>query len=188
MAEQLEERMYLILKAQSENLATIATDLILPGTTPFGTQIKLWGPAPDLIRMYDTPLRFIQTGILEGWERLITLAPLTDNQRAAIVGRSDRDFRYQISVLVRLTEAEIESDRTNIVVGNLRADTPLARKAHRLIYDFHHVFHNNLSLSGTSVSTECLVSHSEYNMVWDPGVTYPNALFTAEVSGIVAGW
>ena len=49
MATKPDEPMLEVLKAQQANIARIATDLVLPGTTGQGDNIKLWGPAQDAV-------------------------------------------------------------------------------------------------------------------------------------------
>jgi hypothetical protein len=182
-----DEPMLRILEAQQANIARIETDLVVPGTTGDGSQIRLWGPRPDVIRLYDTPLAFVQAGVLQNWDAIISLMPLQDSSREQIINRNDRGFRYMVQFLVRLQDSEIGTDRAQAVVDGVKADNPLAAKAHRLVYDWHHVFHDNIHLE-TDECPQGLVDHAEYDMTWEPGVEYPMALFTAEVTGHRSAW
>jgi hypothetical protein len=187
MPTRLHEPMYLILQAQAENLARIQTGAVLAGTSGDGTQIELWGPEPNLIRLYDTPMNHIESAALENWERVITIMPLNSSPESRIIRRTDRSFRYRVNFLVRLTEREMIGDREQVLTGNRRPSNVLAEKAHRLIHDFHHCFFDNHHL----VTDDCpqgLVDDQDYNIVWEGGVEYPYALFTAEVTGSRSSW
>lgn len=179
---QLDEPMYRILRAQAANIARIETDLILPGTDGQGNQIMLWGPRPDVIRLYDTPFRLFEDAALQNWERLVTLMPLLDEPIARITSRADRVFRYQVQFLVRLKDSEMTADRGQVSIDGMRTTNVLAQKAHKLIYDWHHVFHDNLLLPDDDCA-QGLVDDAGYIMSWEPGVEYPAALFTAEITG-----
>lgn len=187
MACDLNERMYQILVAQQANIARIKADLILEGTTGNGDQILLNGPRPDLIRLHDQPLRFAQDSAIENWERLITLTPTHVRPAARITSRTDRDFGYQVQILVRLTDREQFSDREQLVQGGKRQENPLSEKLHRLLQDFHHVFFDDQHL----VTDECpqgLVDDADYSIAFEPGVEYPMALVTLDVVGTAAAW
>lgn len=186
MGVKLEEPMFRILRAQQANIARIATDLEVDGTDAEGNQVSLWGPRPDVIRLYDTPLRMFEDSALEQWERLITLNPVLDSDAGRVVGRSDRDVRYQVQFMVRLTEIEIARDRSATSVNGVR-DSPLAVKAHKLVYDFHHVFFDNHHLI-TDDCAQGLVDDARYDMRWDPGMDWPYALFVADVAARRSGW
>ena len=185
MPVQLLEPVYRILRAQQANIARITTDIEVDGTTGRET-VLLWGPAPNVVRLYDTPLRFYQDAAIEAWERIITLNPVFDEDAGRIIGRNDRTVSYQVQFLVRLTEAEMAADRGTSTAGVL-ADAPLAEKAHKLIYDWHHVFHDDLHLE-TDDCPQGLVDDATYRMRWDPGVEWPFALFVAEVTASRSGW
>lgn len=185
---QLEEPMFRILTAQAKNLARMGSGVIMPGTTGQGENITLWGPAPDVIRLYDRPLRFIEGNALDNWERIITLAPVVDSPAGRVTGRNDRNFRYQIHFFVRLLDSEQAADRSAVLTGNRDASNPLAVKAHRLIYDFHHTFFDNIHLTGDDLCPTGLVDDADYTMAWDAGTEYPNTLFVADVSGSRSAW
>jgi hypothetical protein len=186
MTDQLLEPMYRILKAQQANIARIATDLVLPGTTGQGTNIKLWGPAPDIVRLYDTPVRLIEAGALDNWERIVTLSPLEDSDAPGrVIRRNDRNFRYQVTFLTRLTESEQATDHDYASSGGVK-DSLLAKKAHKFVYDWHHVFFDDLQLS--DADCPILADDQMYRLLWDPGTEYPMALFVAEVTGTRSAW
>lgn len=184
---QPEEPMYLILKAQAANIARIQTDLVLPGTTGTGDQVKLWGPTPELVRLYDTPVRFVQADVLENWERIVTLAPIADVPTERFAARTDRSFQYMIHFLIRLLDSEIDADTQEVVTDGLKATNPLALKAHRFIFDFHHVFFDDQHLE-TVECTQGLVDDADYELRWDSNIEYPMALFTARVTGTRSAW
>lgn len=186
MAVQLEEPMYQILKAQQANIARIETGLVVEGTTGTGEEVILWGPTPDLIRLYDTPTRLVQADAMDAWERIVTLAPLEDNSEARIVHRDDRVYRYIVQFLIRLTVPEQEADHAEMVKGGVKPSNPLALKSHRLIYDWLHVFHDNLLLE-TADCPQGLVDTASYRLLWDPGIEYPSVMFAAEVTGSLSG-
>lgn len=189
MPEQLEEPVYRILLAQQANIARITEGLVLEGTSGDGREIELWGPAPNLIRLYDKPIRFIERPVLENWERIITLAPVNDNDAGRFASRDDRSVTYQVNFLVRLTDSEQREDREALT------QTPtapisvglLAPKAHRLLYDWHHVFFDNHHLI-TSDCPQGLVDDASYGVEWEPTVEYPYSLFTAVVRCQRAAW
>jgi len=184
---QPEEPMYLILKAQQANIARIASDLVLPGTDGQGNNIKLWGPQPTVIRLYDTPTRFVNATAMENWERIITLSPIEDTVAARVFQRNDRTFQYVVQFLTRLLDSEIDADRAEAVTDGVKASNPLAVKAHRLVYDWHHVFHDDLLLE-TAGCPQGLIDDAGYTLQWDPGVEYPYALFIATVVGQRSAW
>lgn len=194
MADKPDEPLLRILKAQQANIARIDTDVLMPGTTGEGENIRLWGPQPDIIRLYDTPLRMFHAGAFQkSWQRVITIGPLTDENIGRVVGRVDRSFRYAIQFLVRLTEKEQQDDRDAIIKPSysqppgVEAENPLAEKAHRLVYDFAHVFWDRLNLP-VSGCPQGLVDDATYRLTWEPGVEYPMALFVAEVVGTRSAW
>lgn len=189
---QLNEPNYRILKAQSLNLQRIATDLVLDGTDYKGDNIKLWGPRPDVIRLYDTPLRFVQDNLIANWERIITLTPLSDVEAARIVQRRDATVTYQIHVLVRLTDAEVNQDRLEVFADAVRTDSPLAIKAHKAVHDITRLLDDNMHLIGLDTeeptcANSGLVDHASYAVEWQPGVEYPESLFTITVTAERAG-
>lgn len=186
MPEQLEEPIYRILKAQQANIARIKAGLVLDGTDGAGNQIALWGPRPDLVRLWDHPLRFVETAKLKDWERIITLAPIRDSSGGRFAMREDRIIRYQIHFLVRLTEREQGADADSATIG-VETESILAQKVHRLKYDFHHVFWDRWSL----IDEDCpqgLLDHTGYTMDWAPEQQYPFAMMTAAVEGTRAAW
>lgn len=177
---QLEEPLFRVLKAQQANLSRIKKDLLLPGTDWRGDNIRLWGPTPNVIRLYDTPLRFIEGDALSGWERILTLSPVGDRDRAAIVNRNDRTFTYHINCLVRLTPPEERTDRQQTLTNAVRALNPLAEKAHKLLFDIEHLLYDDENLSDSAES--CLVMHSTWRIIWEPNVMYPMNMFIVEVT------
>lgn len=187
MTRSLEEPMYRILRAQAANLQRIQTGVQLDGTDGNGNPIVLWGPMPDLIRLYDTPLAFVETQALESWERIITLTPAATGRESRIANRVDRTFQYTVSMLVRLSQREMDSERQQVLVGNRRVDNALAEKMHRLLYDFHHVFFDNIFLR----TEECdvgLVDDADYDTTWEQAVEFPYSLVTMSVSGTRSSW
>lgn len=186
MPEQLNDPLYQIMVAQGNNIARIAEGLILEGTDGQGTQRELWGPRPDIIRLYDSPLRMNEDAALDAWQRIVTINPVNARGIARIVNRNDRSFMYQVQFLVRLTEREISADRT--AKQGLQLDAPLAVKAHKLLHDWHNVFFDDLHLE-TADCPQGLVDDAEYEVAWEPGaIQWPNVLFSVLVSGTRGGW
>lgn len=196
---ELLERTFQILKAQQANIARIVPGLVVDSTTGEGDPVTLWGPSPDVIRLYDRPLRFMEAAALSGWERIITIMPLGDSGVARALNRNDRIVKYQVQFLTRLTELEMANDRQAVMQGvgeNVPVLSPLAEKAHKLVWDFHHIFFSNLNLRpwdpvSNTVQEKCpqgLVDDADYDMSWDAGVDYPFCLFTAQVACQVSAW
>jgi len=190
MPSEVEDPMYEILMAQAANVARIETGLVVDGTTGTGSQITLWGPTPNIVRLYDTPMRLIADNTLENWERIITLSPIADNEDGRVVQRNDRVLRYQVHFGVRLTQQEQEDDRVALftanAAGNLRTESFLAKKAHRLIHDFAAVFADDLSLEA---SAGChLVDHSSFSLSWVTDIEYPMSVHVADVMAQVSGY
>ena len=181
-----EEPMYQILEAQQQNIARIEPDLVLPGTSASGDQVKLHSKKPNLIRLYDTPTRIVQASALEKWETIITLTPMELLEDGKITNRNDRIFKYLVIFLVQLTPAEQSADATQMVSGGIKSENYLSIKAHRLAYDWHHIFHDDLHLMESPGCT--LIDTAGYNLRWDPGVEYPMSMFVAEVTGQRSGW
>lgn len=189
MAQRLNEPVYRVLRAQAANIQRINEGLVLAGTDGQGSQIELWGPQPNVIRLYDTPMRFYEDAALNAWERIITLMPVFDRTGARFTGRADRQIVYQVQFLVRLTDREMARDREVSSIEGIRPDNPLAEKAHRLVFDWHHVFHDNPFLAG--LDEDCpngLVDDASYDMAWEPGVLYPTSLFTATITATRSAW
>lgn len=184
----LTEPIFDILDAQAANLARITTGLTLDGTNPAGGQVTLWGPRCDLIRLYDTPIRLINDKALENWERMVVLRPLTNDEAARVTSRNDRDVQYRIDVAVRLLESEIKQDRLNVLDVDRRWTTnPLAIKAHKLLYDIHHIFHDNLLLT-TDACPNGLVDHQSYAVRWVVDYDYPFSVFSLIATARRSGW
>lgn len=183
---QLEEPMYRILTAQQQNIGRITPGLVVDGTTSSGDQVKLWSKTPNLIRLYDTPARIVHANAISNWETIITLNPISDTEAGKMANRDDRVFTYSVQFLVRLTTSEQEEDARQAVSGGIKAQNFLSVKAHRLVYDWHHIFHDDLHLMQSPGCT--LIDFASYNMQWDPGVEYPEALFIAQVTGERSGW
>lgn len=186
MAAQLEEPIFLVLQAQRDNIARIATALELPGTTASGENVLLWGPQPNVIRLYDTPLRFVQDSKMGSWERIVTLYPVSEEEGARITSRVDKTIAYHIQFLIRLLESEVTTDREQVLADAVRTNNPLAQKVHRFLYDFHHVFRDDIQLE-TVACPQGLVDDSSYRLVWND-VEYPQVVITAEVSATFIGW
>lgn len=181
--------MLAVLEAQRDNMARIVTGLELPGTDGYGNNVALNGPAPDLVRLYDTPLRLIEGAALANWERLITLNPLLDQTAGRVVQRDDRTINYMMQVMVRLLPSEEAVDRVQVLSGdnsNIRTTNPLATKAHNLLHDMRLAFFDNLFLT-TIACPSGLVSDQSYSISWEPGVDYPYSMFTFEVTAEVSG-
>lgn len=186
MPTRLDEPMYRVLKAQALNIARIDDQVVIPGTDGHGNQVQLHGPRPNVIRLYDTPLRLYEDAALMNWERIVTLMPLTDDTGSRLATRTDRTLRYQVQFLVRLLDSEIAADRVQASPKGLR-DNTLALKAHRLIYDWHHVFHDNMLLPDEDCE-QGLVDDASYSLSWEPGVEYPGTLFSAEITATRSAW
>jgi len=176
----LEEPIYQVLRAQQANIARIASGLVVSGTGGNGGAVTLWGATPNIVRLYDRPLRFAQDAAKEGWERIITLLPVVNDGADRIVGRNDRRAQYQVQMLVRLTQQEVTADRQQVVIGGVVDDNPLAAKMHRLLYDFHHVFFDN-HLLATDDCPNGLVDDAKYSLAWAADADYPMALVVATV-------
>jgi hypothetical protein len=172
---------YLVMEAQQANIARIDSGVVLLGTDGNGDQIELFGPTPDLILMWDEPIRLIEDSVLQGWERIITIRPSTNNIVGANTARTDRVFLYTVFFLVRLNQQEISADRAKVVTDGVRARNSLAQKVHKLKQDFHHVFYDNLNL----ITDDCpsgVVNHAQYNLRYSQDLSYPQALFMADIS------
>lgn len=177
------ERFFDILEAQKQNIARIETDLVLNGTDSEGNQIKLYGPAPTLVRTFDDPLRFTQDDALENWERIITLVDNTDAQDDRIVRRNDRFLSYQIQCLVRLLPSEVQADRAAIVQNSVRQSTnPLGVKRAKLKHDIVAVLFDNMHLA-TPECPQGLVDDVAYRYEnVSPTTEYPQSMFVITVT------
>lgn len=185
--EPAEEPLYQIMRAQARNIQRIATGLLLNGTTAAGGPLVLHGPRPNVIRLYDKPMRMIEGGAKENWERIVTITPVADSSGARFAARNDRTFAYMVMFLLRLTEAEKAADHDDVLSDGLVTVNRLARKCHRTIYDWHLIFHDALHLL-TDDCPQGLVDDASYSLRWDVSVDYPQAMFVAEVRGTRSAW
>lgn len=175
-----------IMEAQRDNIARIATGLILAGSTPLGEQIVLNGPRPNIIRLYDQADRYIQSSALANWERLVTILPEGVEPEDRVVNRIDELFRYQIQLLVRLTKAEEMADAASVYVNGVKSANPLATKMHNLWSDVWNVFYENLTLA-TDACPGGLVADAKMSTAWDPEATYPYSLMVLFVECHISG-
>lgn len=175
------------MRAQAENLARIDTGLEVERPDGEGNLIELHGPQLDIIRLYDRPIRFIEDDVLADWHRIATIEPLAVGSDARVFGRADANFAYKVSFLVRLDEVEQAKDLESFMVDRREHVNPLAERVHKLLSDFHHVFHDRLELQ-TEDCPSGIVDHQTCSTTFDQSVVYPYALFVATVAGKVSAW
>lgn len=186
-----EERMHRILLAQADNLGRIVSERFVEGGSgsPAMPSRQLYGPTPDLIRLYDEPLRLVESAQLTGWERVVTISPVSVDPDARFVNRVDRKVVYVVAALIALTEKEKLADAQQIVDRSKakRPDNPVSEKLARFLADFRSVFFENMLLS-TADCPNGLVDNGDYSTRYHLDVPYPFAAATMTVRAQAANW
>ena len=160
---------YRIMAAMGAGLKTIERGMVVDWQNR-GQEVRLIGPTPAVIRLNDTPIRMQNANLFAEAERIVTIAPLTDNTVARFVERDDRAFEYVVSCGIQLTRSEQEQDQ-----DELGTDSLLARKIDAWLHDFRAIFNSNMELAYDGCDVGLVDEHS-YSIQHDPQIDYPKAI------------
>lgn len=181
MAFRFHDPLHRAMDAQATNLGRLGSGETLDGTDNEGQPKVLTCPAPNIIRLWDTPLRMLASAVHAGLERALTIHPAMDDELGRIVQRKDREYEYWIHGVVRLTRDEEQADAA---AGG--TDNPLALKVDHLLHDVKLLVDDNNLL----ITDDCpsgLVSSAFYGVRYNPkDVQYPTAMFILVVRGELA--